>query len=808
MTSVTAPASSTGSRTFRTIGVIGLGTMGAGIGEVFARNGFDVIGVEVGEDALERGRQHLEHSTGRAVKRGKMTEAEQAELIGRITFSTSLKDLHDADFVVEAVVESLEVKKEIFRQLDEIVAPDAILATNTSSLSVTEISTANARPGRVIGVHFFNPAPVQNLVEIVRTVVTEPDVLADVQELVGTLGKNPVVCGDKAGFIANTLLFGYLNHAVAMYEGHYASREDIDAAMRFGCGYPMGPLALLDLIGLDTAYEILDTMYKQGRDRLHAPAPLLKQYVTAGLLGRKSGRGFYTYEAPDSPVVVADAHTPSADDAPAAAPRHQRVGVVGTGTMASGIVEVFAKAGYDVLYVGRAKDKVDGVVATITRNFDKQIQRGKATEDDKVGVLGRVAGSTSLDDLKDVDLVVEAIAEDLDVKTTLFENLDEICKPGAILATTTSSLPIISLARATSRPQDVVGMHFFNPATIMKLVEVVSTVCDRRGRHRDRPRAVRRGRQGGREVRRPRRLHRQRAALPLPQRRGEDARGPLRDGRRHRHRHEAGLRAADGALRAARRGRERRVAGHPARALPRVPRAGLRAGATARAPGHRRLPRPQDQARVPRLLHALTPGAHHRSRSRSRREGRSGSSSSTVAATSSPSGSRVERRQALDLGHPRVEGRQVADLQHLLAVEQGERRTHDRPVGVGVGAVLRRGAHQDATAGEGEGVGDGEPDPTGLAEVVAAHRPDRDPGRVAGAARSRQKGGRVDVDAGGRRRRPTAARAGTTAGPRRRGRRPRGSSWSAADAERGRDGVVERRQVATTYDASASATQR
>jgi 3-hydroxybutyryl-CoA dehydrogenase len=469
-------SASENSRTFRTIGVIGLGTMGAGIAEVFARNGFSVVGVEVGEEALERGRQHLEHSTGRAVARGKMTETEQADLVGRITFTTSMKDLGDADFVVEAVVESLEVKKDIFRQLDEIVAPDAILATNTSSLSVTEISTANARPGRVVGVHFFNPAPVQNLVEIVRTVVTEPDVLADVQELVGTLGKNPVVCGDKAGFIANTLLFGYLNHAVAMYEGKYASREDIDAAMRFGCGYPMGPLALLDLIGLDTAYEILDTMYKQGRDRLHAPAPLLKQYVTAGLLGRKSGRGFYTYEAPDSPIVVADAHTPSEDDRPQLKRDITRVGVVGTGTMASGIVEVFAKAGYDVLFVGRSQEKVSGVVATITRNFDKQIQRGKATEDDKATVLARVSGTTSLDDLKDVDLVVEAIAEDLNIKATLFENLDEICKPGAILATTTSSLPIISMAKVTSRPHDVIGMHFFNPATIMKLVEVVSTV--------------------------------------------------------------------------------------------------------------------------------------------------------------------------------------------------------------------------------------------------------------------------------------------------------------------------------------------
>ncbi len=317
---------------------------------------------------------------------------------------------------------------------------------------------------------------MQDLVEIVRTVVTEEQVLQDVVSLVHTLGKNPVVCGDKAGFIANTLLFGYLNHAVSMYEHRYATREDIDAAMRFGCGYPMGPLALLDLIGLDTAYEILDTMYKQGRDRLHAPAPLLKQYVTAGLLGRKSGRGFYTYEGPDSPIVVDDAVTPSADDKPQLHHDIKQVGVVGTGTMASGIVEVFAKAGYDVLFVGRSQDKVAGVVAAITKNFDKQIQRGKATEEAKAEVLALVQGTTSLDDLKDVDIVVEAIAEDLAIKTTLFENLDEICKPGAILATTTSSLPIISMAKVTKRPQDVIGMHFFNPATVMKLVEVVSTV--------------------------------------------------------------------------------------------------------------------------------------------------------------------------------------------------------------------------------------------------------------------------------------------------------------------------------------------
>ncbi len=463
-------------REFTSVGVVGLGTMGAGIAEIFARNGYQVVGVEVTDETLERGRQHLQNSTDRAVSRGKLSEAEQAELLGRVTLTTDLGAVKECQLVVEAVIEQLPVKQDVIRRVDEVVGPEAIIATNTSSLSVTEISTATAHPGRVVGMHFFNPAPVQKLVEIVNTVVTEPDVLEDVSRLVESLDKTPVVCGDKAGFIANTLLFGYLNHAVSMYEGRYASREDIDAAMRFGCGYPMGPLALLDLIGLDTAYEILDTMYRQGRDRLHAPAPILKQMVTAGLLGRKTGRGFYTYEGPDSHVIVADDRTPSADDEPRLHHDIRSVGVVGTGTMASGIVEVFAKAGYDVTYVGRSDDKVAGVATTIEWSLDKAIQRGKMDESGKGDVLGRLTGSTRLDDLAAVDIVVEAIAEDLKIKTVLFENLDEICKPGAILATTTSSLPIISLAKVTSRPQDVVGMHFFNPAPVMKLVEVVSTV--------------------------------------------------------------------------------------------------------------------------------------------------------------------------------------------------------------------------------------------------------------------------------------------------------------------------------------------
>jgi 3-hydroxybutyryl-CoA dehydrogenase len=292
------------------------------------------------------------------------------------------------------------------------------------------------------------------------------------------------------------LLFGYLNHAVSMFESHYATREDIDAAMRLGCGYPMGPLALLDLIGLDTAYEILDTMYRQSRDRLHAPAPVLKQMVTAGLRGRKTGRGFYTYEGPDSPAVVDDALTPVAGHHGAAARPVERVGVVGSGTMATGIIEVLAKAGYDVLYVTRGDEKVAEVRAMLQRSLDKGVLRGKLEEADRDAALGRVGGSSRLDDLSDCDLVIEAVVEELSVKQALFATFDEICKPGAVLATTTSSLPVIELAAATGRPRDVIGLHFFNPAPVMKLVEIVRTVstsddvvstvkavCEKAGKH-------------------------------------------------------------------------------------------------------------------------------------------------------------------------------------------------------------------------------------------------------------------------------------------------------------------------------------
>ncbi|RAO09672.1 3-hydroxybutyryl-CoA dehydrogenase [Micromonospora noduli] len=466
-------------REFSTVGVVGLGTMGAGIVEVFARNGIDVVAVEISAPALERGRATLKGSTDRAVAKGKLAEADRDALHERVHFAVGLDALHSVDLVIEAVPEHLDLKQRIFAELDRVCRPETILATNTSSLSVTEISVATSRPNQVIGIHFFNPAPVMKLVEVVRTVVTAPEVVADVEALCARLGKVDVTINDRAGFIANALLFGYLNHAVGMFESHYATREDIDAAMKLGCGLPMGPLALMDLIGLDTAYEILDTMYRRGgRDRRHAPVPLLKQMVTAGLLGRKSGRGFYTYERPGSPVVVPDEATPLATDGALAdgARAIAKVGVVGSGTMATGIIEVFAKAGYEVVSVTRGMEKSAKVCEAVKTSLNKGVVRGKLSEADRDAALGRISWSATLDHLADVDLVVEAVVEELSVKKALFASLDEICKPGVVLATTTSSLPVIDVAMATHRPADVVGLHFFNPAPVMPLVEVVRTI--------------------------------------------------------------------------------------------------------------------------------------------------------------------------------------------------------------------------------------------------------------------------------------------------------------------------------------------
>jgi 3-hydroxybutyryl-CoA dehydrogenase len=281
----------------RTIGVVGCGIMGSGIVEVCAKAGFEVITVEVNDEAMARGRRRVETSMARAVERGKMDSAAHDAALARITSSASLDDLSDADLVIEAATESLVTKLGIFARLDEITRPDVVLATNTSSLPIAELATVTKRGEQIIGLHFFNPPPVMKLLEIVRALTTSDETVVFARALGARLGKTTVLAKDRAGFIVNFLLIPYLNSAIRMLDEGFATREDIDAGVELGLGHPMGPLKLLDLIGLDTAVHVSNVLYDEFKDPIYAAPTLLKRMVAAGYLGRKSGRGFYEYPA-------------------------------------------------------------------------------------------------------------------------------------------------------------------------------------------------------------------------------------------------------------------------------------------------------------------------------------------------------------------------------------------------------------------------------------------------------------------------------------------------------------------------------
>lgn len=277
-------------------GVIGCGVMGSGIVEVLARSGISVTVVEVDDAALERGLDLIRRSTRRGVDRGKLTEGERDELLLRVEGATHLRGLADADLVIEAASENSEVKLELFHRLDDVTRPEIVLATNTSSLPIVEIADSTSRPDKVVGMHFFNPPPIMKLVEVVRGLTTSDETVDFARAFGERLGKTTVLSKDRAGFIVNWLLMPYLNSSVRMLEEGFATREDIDNAVVLGLAHPMGPLKLLDLIGLDTALYISEVLYDEFKDRLYAPPTLLKRMVMAGHLGRKSGKGFYDYD--------------------------------------------------------------------------------------------------------------------------------------------------------------------------------------------------------------------------------------------------------------------------------------------------------------------------------------------------------------------------------------------------------------------------------------------------------------------------------------------------------------------------------
>jgi len=277
------------------VGICGSGIMGSGIAEVAAKAGYEVVLRSRKQATADATIAGLEKSLAKQVERGKLTDEDRTAILGRVTGTAHLGDLADCDLVVESVVEDLATKKELFVELDSVVKRDAILATNTSTLPVIEMAIATERAERVVGVHFFNPAPAMSLVEIIAPLTASEETVTAVTEFATACGKNPVAVQDRAGFIVNALLFPYLNNAVRMLENGTASRDDIDTAMKGGCNFPMGPLALLDLVGLDTSVSILDALYEEFKDPNYATVPLLRRMVSAGQLGRKSGKGFYDY---------------------------------------------------------------------------------------------------------------------------------------------------------------------------------------------------------------------------------------------------------------------------------------------------------------------------------------------------------------------------------------------------------------------------------------------------------------------------------------------------------------------------------
>jgi 3-hydroxybutyryl-CoA dehydrogenase len=285
----------------RKVGVVGCGLMGSGIAQVAAMAGFPTVVREVSEELLRKGVSSIEKSLAKFVEKGQLSAEQRSQTLGRLKPTIGLDDFSDCDLAIEAVTENLELKRKTFAELDKIVKPEAIFASNTSSLSITEIMTATRRAPRFLGLHFFNPVPLMKLVEVVQTVVTDPAVVKIGLDYSRKVGKTPILTKDRAGFIVNRLLVPYLLDSIRALEEGFGSIEDIDNSMKLGCNHPMGPLTLNDFVGIDTTYYIAEILFNEYREKRFAPPPLMKRMVTAGMYGRKSGKGFYDYSDPASP---------------------------------------------------------------------------------------------------------------------------------------------------------------------------------------------------------------------------------------------------------------------------------------------------------------------------------------------------------------------------------------------------------------------------------------------------------------------------------------------------------------------------
>jgi 3-hydroxybutyryl-CoA dehydrogenase len=422
-----------------TVGVLGLGSVGGAWADLLLAAGVPVIAVDCDAGVVARGRWPA---------------------------TTRVEALAGADVVIEAVPEDFELKGAVLRSAAAVCRPDTAFASTTASLSLTALAVASGRPSRLAGLRMLLPPPAGG-VELVGTPMTDPATLAAVRAVLDLLPVRREELGPAGGTVRRMLL-AYLNRAAVLCETGESAQDDIDTAMRLGCGLPHGPFELLDRIGIDTALAELSALHRETGHTAFEPAGLLRTMAGNGALGRKTGHGFHRYDAgsaePEPPVAPDMALRPI-----------RRVGIVGSGVMARGIAQVTTSRSLPTVLVARSAEKAEAARAAIDASLERAVRRGQVSAEQRKTALASLVVTTEVADLADCDIAIEAVSEDEQVKAAVFGELDRVCRPGAVLATTTSSLSVTDCAKATQRPADVVGLHFFNPAPAMRLVEVGRT---------------------------------------------------------------------------------------------------------------------------------------------------------------------------------------------------------------------------------------------------------------------------------------------------------------------------------------------
>ncbi len=462
------------------VGVVGLGTMGSNIAIVCARGGKETSVFEVDAAAMEAGMGRIRAFLDAGVQKGKTSPEERDAVLGRIHRAESLSAMAGCDMVIEAITENQAEKNALLRNLDAVLDENAILASNTSTLSISNMGAASGRPDRTVGMHFCLPAALNKLVEVAPGLLTSEETLGATTAFLEEVGQTPVVVKDAPGFVLNYFLVAFQNDCIRLIESGYTTPADLDAGVRLGLGYKMGPMRLLDIEGLDIHRTVSLSMYEQLKDPRYIPPPLVDRMIDAGHLGTKTGKGFYTYRSAGvfgvaEPEVDAERERDVSEGRPIA-DAVRKVGVIGIGAMGSGIAQVCIASGLEVVAIEANPELLEAGLQRIRANLEGAVKRGKMEEDRKREALDRLHGTTELDELAECDLVIEVIVENLEAKLALFEKIAEIVRPDAILASNTSCLPVTSMAAKTKHPERVLGLHFFNPPYAMRLVEVIEAV--------------------------------------------------------------------------------------------------------------------------------------------------------------------------------------------------------------------------------------------------------------------------------------------------------------------------------------------